>query len=89
MDNQNTTLSAKSYILIFLGLVLLTLISAGLSQLSLGYLNGVIAVGVAIVSALVVLSKFMRINLDSSFARLLIAGVLALALLVFVVAFLG
>ena len=35
------------------------------------------------------MSKFMKIKLDSSFARLLIAGVLALALLVFFVAFVG
>ncbi len=88
MDNQNT-LSAKSYTLIFLGLVLLTLISTGLSTLNLGYLNILVAIGLAIVSALVVLSKFMKIKLDGSFARLLLAGILALALLIFFVGFVG
>ena len=89
MENQNNTLSATSYTLIFLGLVVLTLISAGLSTLNLGYLSTLIAIGLAIVSALVVLSKFMNIKLDSSFSRLLIAGIMALALLIFFVAFVG
>ncbi|MCT4588668.1 MAG: hypothetical protein N4A71_12635 [Carboxylicivirga sp.] len=89
MENQNTSLSATAYTLIFIGLVVLTLISTGLSTLNLGYVSTLFAVGLAIVSALVVMSKFMKIKLDSSFARLLIAGVLALALLVFFVAFVG
>lgn len=88
MDKQNT-LSAKCYSYVFLGLVLLTLVSTALSSLNLGYLNGVIAIGLALVSALVVLSKFMKIKLDGSFARLLVAGILALALLIFFVAFVG
>ena len=88
MDNQNIG-TAKFYTLIFLGLVVLTLISAGLSTLNLGYLNVVFTVGVAFVSGAIVLSSFMKLKLDGSFSRLLIAGVLALALLVFFVAFVG
>lgn len=88
MDKQNT-LSAKSFSFVFLGLVLLTLVSTALSTLNLGYLNVVIAITLAVVSALVVLSKFMKIKLDGSFARLLMAGILALALLIFFVAFVG
>ncbi|MBS2210645.1 hypothetical protein KEM09_04485 [Carboxylicivirga mesophila] len=88
MDKQNT-ISAKSYTLVFIGLVLLTLISTGLSSLNLGYISTIIAFGLAIVSALVVLSKFMNVKLDGSFARLLLAGILALALLIFFVGFVG
>lgn len=88
MDKQNT-LSAKSFSFVFLGLILLTLVSTALSTLNLGYLNVVIAITLAVVSALVVLSKFMKIKLDGSFARLLMAGILALALLIFFVAFVG
>jgi caa(3)-type oxidase subunit IV len=88
MDNQNTV-SAKAYILLFVGLVLLTLISTGLSTLNLGYLNPLIAIGLAVISAGAVFSKFMKIKLDGSFARLLIAGVLVLALLIFFVGFVG
>lgn len=88
MDKQNT-ISAKSYTLVFIGLILLTLVSTGLSSLNLGYISTIIAFGLAIVSALVVLSKFMNVKLDSSFARLLLAGILALALLIFFVGFVG
>jgi cytochrome c oxidase subunit 4 len=88
MDKQNT-LSAKSFSFVFLGLILLTLVSTALSTFNLGYLNVVIAITLAVVSALVVLSKFMKIKLDGSFARLLMAGILALALLIFFVAFVG
>lgn len=88
MDKQNT-ISAKSYTLVFIGLVLLTLISTGLSSLNLGYISTIIAFGLAIVSALVVLAKFMNVKLDGSFARLLLAGILALALLIFFVGFVG
>ncbi|MBR8534731.1 hypothetical protein KDU71_04105 [Carboxylicivirga sediminis] len=88
MDKQNI-ISAKSYTLVFIGLVLLTLISTGLSSLNLGYISTIIAFGLAIVSALVVLSKFMNVKLDGSFARLLLAGILALALLIFFVGFVG
>ncbi len=86
MDNQNT-LSARTYLLIFVGLVLLTLISTGLSALNLGYLNFIIAIALAVVSAGVVLNTFMKVKLDGSFARLLIAGILVLALLIFFVGF--
>ncbi|WP_430814172.1 cytochrome C oxidase subunit IV family protein [Carboxylicivirga sp. RSCT41] len=88
MDNQNTV-SSKTYIFVFIGLVVLTLISSGLSSLNLGYLNPLIAIGLAVISAGVVLNKFMNIKLDGSFARLLIAGVLVLALLIFFVGFVG
>ncbi|TRX71050.1 hypothetical protein [Carboxylicivirga sp. M1479] len=88
MDNQNIGTS-KFYTLIFLALVLLTVISTGLSQLNLGYLNVVFTVGLAVVSGAIVFTSFMRMKLDGSFARLLIAGLLALALLVFFIAFVG
>lgn len=88
MEKQNT-ISAKSYMFVFLGLVVLTLISTALSTLNLGYLNIVLTFGLAVVSALVVLSKFMNVKLNGAFARLLLAGVLALALLIFFVAFVG
>ncbi len=88
MEKQNT-ISAKSYMFVFLGLVVLTLISTALSTLNLGYLNIVLTFGLAVVSALVVLAKFMNVKLNGAFARLLLAGVLALALLIFFVAFVG
>ncbi|WP_439181907.1 hypothetical protein [Carboxylicivirga taeanensis] len=88
MEKQNI-LTAKAYTLVFLGLVILTLVSTGLSSFNLGYLNELIAIVVAIVSAGAVLSQFMRVKLDGGFARLLLAGVLALALLIFFVAFVG
>ena len=90
MDNQNAKLgSYKSYTFIFIGLVAITLISTGLSQLNLGYLNLLLAVSLATISAAVVLGTFMKIKFDGSFFRLLAAGVLALALLIFFVAFVG
>ncbi len=88
MEKQNT-ISAKSYMFVFLGLVVLTLLSTALSTLNMGYLNIVLTFGLAVVSALVVLSKFMNVKLNGAFARLLLAGVLALALLIFFVAFVG
>lgn len=88
MEKQNT-ISAKSYMFVFLGLVVLTLLSTALSTLNMGYLNIVLTFGLAVVSALVVLAKFMNVKLNGAFARLLLAGVLALALLIFFVAFVG
>ncbi len=88
MDNQNTKLgSYKSYTLTFLGLVVLTLISTALSQINLGYLNTLLAIGLAAISAAVVLKTFMKISFDGSFFRLLAAGVFALAVLILFVAF--
>ncbi|MCU4155267.1 hypothetical protein J1N10_04730 [Carboxylicivirga sp. A043] len=88
MDNQNTV-SAKTYLFVFIGLVLITLVSTGLSTINLGYLNPIIAIGLATLSAAVVLNVFMKIRLDGSFARLLLAGILVLALLIFFVGFVG
>jgi len=90
MDNKNTQVgSYKSYTLVFIGLVILTLISTALNNLDLGYLNVVLAIGVAVLSAIIVLTTFMRVKLNGSFFRLLAAGVLALAILIFFVAFVG
>ncbi|MBK3517262.1 hypothetical protein [Carboxylicivirga marina] len=88
MDNQNIA-SSKKYILVFVALVALVLISTGISTLNLGYLNPLLTIGLAGVSAIIVLTQFMKIKLDGSFARLLVAGILALALLIFFVAFVG
>ncbi|WP_430811511.1 MULTISPECIES: hypothetical protein [unclassified Carboxylicivirga] len=88
MDKQ-ATVSAKTYIWVALLLVALTIISTILSSLNLGYLNDLMAVGVAVLSALIVLSKFMNIKLNGGYARLLFAGVMAMALLIFFVAFVG
>ncbi|GEM_PF-6379875 len=89
MEQQSDIKSAKYYTLVLTGLIVLTLISAGLSQLNLGFVNTILAIGVAGLSACIVLGSFMKVKLDGAFARLLIAGILALALLIFFVAFVG
>lgn len=90
MDNQTNKIgSVKRYTSIFILLLVLTLVSAGLSTINLGNVGTLLTLSLAILTAIIVLTSFMKIKIDSTFAKLLLAGILALALLVFFVATIG
>lgn len=63
-------LSSKTYLLVFIGLLLLLLITASASFIDLGPFNAAVAIGIAVLKALLILLFFMHLKISDWAIRL-------------------
>lgn len=76
--------SIKTYIAVFLALMVLTAITVAVAYLHLGALNDVVAMGIAIFKATLVILFFMHIKGSSRVAKMaVLSGVFWLVILFF------
>src|SRR5215213_3799077 len=68
--------SAKSYILIFLALIVLTVLTTAVAFVDLGAANIVVALGIATCKMLLVALFFMHVKHSSALTKLVIVGAL-------------
>jgi cytochrome c oxidase subunit IV len=66
--------SPKSYIAVFLALLALTATTTAVAFIDLGPWNTVVALGIAVLKATLVVLIFMHIRWSSSLSRVVIAG---------------
>ena len=64
----------KSYFFVFVALLILTLVTAGVAFLNLGAFNTPVALGIALVKALLVMIFFMHLNHSGYIVRLFAAA---------------
>jgi cytochrome c oxidase subunit 4 len=75
--------SVKSYILVFLALMLLTALTVGVAFVHLGMFNDIVALTIAVTKAVLVVLIFMHVAHSSRMTKLsIIAGFLWLAILI-------
>lgn len=79
MENEkNHIIAYKTYLIILAGLILLTIISVVLTQISLGTLTVAIALLIASIKSTFVLLYFMHLKFESRFFTFATIGVIGL-----------
>jgi cytochrome c oxidase subunit 4 len=68
--------SARNYILVFLGLIVLTVLTTAVAFVDLGAFNVVVALGIATCKMLLVALFFMHVKHSSALTKLVITGAL-------------
>jgi cytochrome c oxidase subunit 4 len=68
--------SARNYILVFLGLIVLTVLTTAVAFVDLGAFNVVVALGIATCKMLLVALFFMHVKHSSALTKLVIMGAL-------------
>jgi cytochrome c oxidase subunit IV len=68
--------SIGSYILVFAGLIVLTVVTTAVAFVDLGWLSGVAALGIATCKMLLVALWFMHVRHSSRLTRLVLCGAL-------------
>src|SRR6478736_4686487 len=68
--------SARNYILVFLGLIFLTVLTTAVAFVDLGAFNIVVALGIATCKMLLVALFFMHVKHSSALTKLVISGAL-------------
>lgn len=77
-----TKIPPKTYLLVFLGLMALLALTAGAARFDLGAGNTIVAIGVAVAKALLILLYFMHLRFSSVVTRFAaLAGLFWLGLL--------
>ena len=75
--------SVKSYILVFLALMVLTALTVGVAFVDLGEFNDIVALTIAVTKAVLVILIFMHVAHSSRMTKLsIVAGFLWLAILI-------
>jgi cytochrome c oxidase subunit 4 len=75
--------STKSYILVFLGLAVLTVITWAVARLDLGWANDIVAMAIAVTKAMLVILFFMHVRYSTRLTALTaIAGFFWLAIMI-------
>ena len=75
--------SVKSYILVFLALMVLTALTVGVAFVHLGMFNDIVALTIAVTKAILVVLIFMHVAHSSRMTKLsIVAGFLWLAILI-------
>jgi len=68
--------SARNYILVFLGLIVMTVLTTAVAFVDLGAFNVVVALGIATCKMLLVALFFMHVKDSSALTKLVIVGAL-------------
>jgi cytochrome c oxidase subunit 4 len=68
--------SAKNYVLVFAGLIILTVATTAVAFVDLGALNVAVALGIATCKALLVALFFMHVKQSSQLTKLILIGAL-------------
>ena len=71
---QHPTCPPRTYILILLALLVFTAINTGAAYLNLGFLNPIIALGIACVNAVLVILFYMHLRYSSRLMKLTFAA---------------
>src|ERR1044071_1969652 len=74
--HEHHVTSAKAYIAIFLGLIVLTLLTTAVAFVDLGAFNVAVALGIATCKMLLVALFFMHVKDSSPLTKLVIVGAL-------------
>jgi cytochrome c oxidase subunit 4 len=68
--------SAKNYVLVFLGLIVLTVLTTAVAFVDLGMFNVAVALGIATGKMLLVALFFMHVKHSSALTKLILVGAL-------------
>src|ERR1044071_9579553 len=74
--HEHHVTSAKAYIAIFLGLIVMTVLTTAVAFVDLGAFNVVVALGIATCKMLLVALFFMHVKDSSALTKLVIVGAL-------------
>ena len=77
-NQQNHIIPYRTFLFVLAGLIVLTLISVTLTQISLGTLTVVIALIIAAIKSTFVLRIFMHLKFESKMFSIAVIGVIAL-----------
>jgi len=89
MKKQTTHLVAyKSHLKVLAGLILLTILSVGITRIDLGIFTVFSAILLASVKSILVLIYFMHLKFDSRILQILVAAIFILIALILVITFL-
>lgn len=75
----------RTYVLVFAALMVLTVATVGVAYFDFGLMNNVIAMGIAVAKAVLVVTIFMHVRHATPLTRLVVVG--TLLWMVFLVAF--
>lgn len=78
----------KTYVIVLLTLVALTIISVAVTSIELGALTVTIALLLASVKSILVLTYFMHLKFDQKIFAIMVTGIFAIIIIVIVITFL-
>ena len=64
---------ASTYLAVFMALLILTIVTVSASRIDFGFMNTVIALGIATIKAILVMAIFMHLKYDGLLNRVIIA----------------
>jgi cytochrome c oxidase subunit 4 len=83
MSESTHVVPARIYVMVFVSLLVLTATTVGVAFIDLGPLNNLVALGVAVLKATLVILFFMGVKYSTKLTGLVIAsGIFALAIMV-------
>ncbi len=89
MDNNNHhIIPYKTYFIILGLLIIFTLISVSVTSIELGALTVTIALFLASVKSVLVLTYFMHLRFDQKIFAIMVAGIIAIIIIVIIITFL-
>lgn len=78
----------KTYVIILLGLISLTILSVAVTSIELGTLTVTVALLLASVKSFLVLSYFMHLKFDQKIFAIMVIGIIVLIIIVILITFL-
>lgn len=87
-SGEHKIVSFKSYAMILVALIALTLLSVYVTNIDLGNLSIIVALSIAGIKSLLVFSVFMHLVYDKKMYSLMVIGVLLVMTLVLIITFL-
>lgn len=87
-DEKHHIVTYKTYILVLLGLLVLTFLSVAITQIELAEYTVAGALLLASIKTFLVLTYFMHLKFDKPYVRIMVAFVFAVFLVVIIITFL-
>jgi cytochrome c oxidase subunit 4 len=82
-EHEHHIVSPKVYVVIFLALLVLTTLTVGASYIEMGIFNPIVALGIAVIKAVLVVLFFMHVKYSTKLTKLTVgAGIFTFCILV-------
>ncbi len=87
-SGEHKIVSFKTYLIILLSLICLTLLSVFVTKIDLGNVSIVVALSIAAIKSLLVFAIFMHLYYDKKMYSVMVVGVITVMTLVLIITFL-
>lgn len=87
-SEEHKIVSFKTYLIILLSLICLTLLSVFVTKIDLGNVSIIVALSIAAVKSLLVFAIFMHLYYDKKMYSVMVVGVITVMTLVLIITFL-